>query len=586
MVNIPSKFIKQVHKALSKCDSITKLARPVAFRLPQPGGALSLKWNFQLLLIEKIDACLCIEEDFPLSSPTIFIDEKYYCRWPHVEEHGKLCLFEQSTVFNQSNIEGVILEWIKQACELLTKSINGSNTKDFRDEIQSYWLRCAENKCTRTVVSILQHPFTTRVVTVCFENNIVLLADDEEQAKCWFSNYSNSKKSQNLNCFKSVLIDIGDNIITPCKYPKTGNELLNLIKSLEIDIQDEMQIAVEKRSSFFIFVMNVVAKSSDCLIATVQTWPSKSSKIKDGFRTEGAIPPNILIKRLFSPKLENTDLERADPIWIHGRGKNPEVEELCKKNITIIGCGSIGSAVAELLLKSGVGKMNLIDSDTLSSANVSRHVLGMRSLNKPKSSELCSKFKQDYPHCKIRSCQNEWQKIEKVEEVLGASDLILELTANKYSYQKLNEWHRNENKRKIPIIYGYTENNATAGLCLTIANKGGCIECALDKFGKYKFKITQWPPNQTHHEPGCGAEFVSYGAIELQQTTSLISKKAIDVLLRGHAYSETKCWVADKYTVFDLGGNWTEEWKSHDKFRDEGCLIFSQPIKKDCKLCS
>ena len=584
-MTISSILIEQVHEVLSNCDSITKLEESIEPSSSQSGDKLSRRWNFQFLLAEKIDAYLCIDEDFPLSSPTIFIDEKYYCRWPHVEERGKLCLFEQSTVFDQSNIEGVIFEWIKQACKLLTKSINGSNTKDFRDEIQSYWLRCAENEYAGTVVSILQHPFTTRVVTVCFENNIILLADDEEQAKCWFSNYSNSKKSQNLNCFKSVLIDIGDNIITPCKYPKTGDELLNLIKPLGIDIQDEMQIAVEKRSSFFIFVMNVVAKSSDCLIATVQPWPCNKSKIRNGFRTEGAIPLRILIKRLFTQKLENTNLERADPIWIHGRGKNPEVEELCKKNITIIGCGSIGSSVAELLLKSGVGEMNLIDFDTLSSANVSRHVLGMRSLNKSKSSELCSKFKQDYPHCQIRSWQNEWQKVEEVEKVLGASDLILELTANKYSYQKLNEWHRNENKRRIPIIYGYTENNATAGLCLTIANKGGCIECALDKFGKYKFKITQWPPNQTHHEPGCGAEFVSYGAIELQQTTSLISKKAIDVLLRRPTHSEMKCWVADKNTVFALGGDWAKEWKSHNKFRDEGCLIFSQPIKKDCKLC-
>ena len=585
-MTISSILIEQVHEVLSNCDSITKLEGPFEPSSSQSGDKLSRRWNFQFLLAEKIDACLCIEEDFPLSSPTIFIDEKYYCRWPHVEEHGKLCLFEQSTVFNQSNIEGVILEWIKQACELLTESINGSNTKDFREEIQSYWRRCAKKKYPRTVVSILRHPFTTRVVTVCLENNIVLLADDEEQAKCWFSNHSNSKKSRNLNCFKSVLIDIGDNIITPCKYPKTGNGLLNLIESLGIDIQDEMQTAVEEHSPFFIFVMNVLAKSSDCLIVAVQEWPSKADIFKGSFRTLGTIPPNILTNRLFAPKLANTNLQRADPIWIHGRGKNPEVEELCKKNITIIGCGSIGSAVAELLLKSGVGIMNLIDFDKLSSANVSRHVLGMRSLNKLKSLDLCSKFKQDYPHCQITSCQNEWQKVKGVEDVLGASDLILELTADKYSYQKLNEWHRNENKRKIPIIYGYTENNATAGLCLTIANKGGCIECALDKFGQYKFKITRWPQNQIHHEPGCGAEFVSYGAIELQQTTSLISKKAIDVLLCRHTHSEMKCWVADKDTVFALGGDWAEEWKSHNKFRDEGCLIFSQPIKKDCKLCS
>ena len=62
--------------------------------------------------------------------------------------------------------------------------------------------------------------------------------------------------------------------------------------------------------------------------------------------------------------------------------------EVTKKSYAIIGAGSLGSAIAELLVRSGVWRILLIDGDTLSVGNLARHTLGIKNLNHYKAHEL------------------------------------------------------------------------------------------------------------------------------------------------------------------------------------------------------
>ena len=49
-------------------------------------------------------------------------------------------------------------------------------------------------------------------------------------------------------------------------------------------------------------------------------------------------------------------------------------KKLCKSEITIIGCGGLGSPLAVYLVASGVGKINLIDFDVVEERNLHRQV--------------------------------------------------------------------------------------------------------------------------------------------------------------------------------------------------------------------
>ena len=574
-------IIESIENALRSSDHISEFkASNNGSRASQDSEGFYRKWDIQFRLSKVLCANIQIKSDFPLSWPEIYIDAEYFCKWPHVEESGKLCLFEPSSVFNQSDVEGIITCTLEYAYELLHDLITDKNTADFRDEIESYWKQCAPHKDNTRIISIVTPPFKTKIVSAYKNRDFILLADDHKQAKQWLSNYYDPTNEKEYELFKSILVDIGDKTIRPCDYPENGTGFLKLLGAFDINIDDKIRKAFVPLPSLIIICMNVETKHGDCLVASIQK--KSKNKLPNGFRSVDKLPPPILNQYLFSSKLYNAKVERADAHWVHGRDKNRnEVGALSAKTVAVIGCGSIGSSVAELLLKSGVGKMHLIDGDKLSTANVSRHVLGMNSAGKNKSEELCSMFRRAYPHAEIEAHNEIWQKTKEIGKIFKSSDLILELTADKYSLQRLNAWHSKKNKRKTPIIYGYTENHAAAGFCITIGKNGGDIECALDEWGKYKLKIINWQDDDVHHEAGCGAEFVSYGAIELQYTTSLIARKAVEVLQQpDRLTSEIKCWVANKETVITAEGDWTKKWKGHPSFRDEGFIMFSEKLPK------
>lgn len=61
-----------------------------------------------------------------------------------------------------------------------------------------------------------------------------------------------------------------------------------------------------------------------------------------------------------------------------------EAETLRTKHVAIVGCGAIGSFTADLLARSGIGKLTLIDGDRLVPGNCVRHLADRSHVPKPK----------------------------------------------------------------------------------------------------------------------------------------------------------------------------------------------------------
>ena len=71
--------------------------------------------------------------------------------------------------------------------------------------------------------------------------------------------------------------------------------------------------------------------------------------------------------------------------------RNPEERNaLSSKHIAIVGCGSIGSTVADIATRTGVGTLTLIDPDPVSAENIGRHVLTTRDIGQHKVDALAS----------------------------------------------------------------------------------------------------------------------------------------------------------------------------------------------------
>ncbi len=62
--------------------------------------------------------------------------------------------------------------------------------------------------------------------------------------------------------------------------------------------------------------------------------------------------------------------------------------EKCPSRIHIIGCGSVGSTVAELLVRFGLTRLSLYDFDVVESKNLANQLYGFRDIGRPKVEAL------------------------------------------------------------------------------------------------------------------------------------------------------------------------------------------------------
>lgn len=82
----------------------------------------------------------------------------------------------------------------------------------------------------------------------------------------------------------------------------------------------------------------------------------------------------------------------------------------CKDRIHIIGCGSVGSTVAELLARFGLTNVSLYDFDTVEEHNLANQMFTTESLYQPKVQEVMKRWLSINPEAKdsIKLYPNGW----------------------------------------------------------------------------------------------------------------------------------------------------------------------------------
>jgi hypothetical protein len=123
---------------------------------------------------------------------------------------------------------------------------------------------------------------------------------------------------------------------------------------------------------------------------------------------------------------------------------NDGLEKLQNTSVLVFGAGGVGSWAAEALVRSGIGKIGIIDNDTVCASNVNRQIEAtILTLGLPKASTLKKRLLEINPQCKISAwdelfCLENAGKfdIEKSDYVIDAIDTLahkldlIEITCN------------------------------------------------------------------------------------------------------------------------------------------------------------
>lgn len=510
------------------------------------------------------------DEEFPYSSPRIAIaDGPNVLVWPHLEKDGLLCILSSDTAVSSQNPAVVTKYILGDACRLIEESINGSNVEDFRLEFLSYWALAADKSVTN-YISILEPQGPSREITVWHGNSVHIVGENPEALERWLPRRgAKPSKNRKYTFYKGVLLWLPEPLL-PDEYPQTAADVRALARERSLAAEDVFKKIVASNAESIDVLLGASTANGACF-GTITIRPphakvmrrEKRNTLGDGFRP-GHVPQALSINRYLSRgvKVTKATVERADHSWIHGRDQDPLQERLHRMRVAILGCGSLGGGLANLLAQAGIGNLLLVDPAILEWPNVGRHALGADSVNFSKAKRLEQKIIKAYPHLGDISslCERVGPKAQSLMDKVTSCDLIVSTMGNWAAENFLNDVQQ-EREYFPPILYGWVEPNAAAAHAVLIPQGKACLRCGVNDKGCPNLTVTSWDSGYDMlQEPACGALFTPYGPVELCWAHALLAESVIDALTGPGNSAVHRVWIGYRNRIEAAGGTWSEKW--------------------------
>lgn len=105
-----------------------------------------------------------------------------------------------------------------------------------------------------------------------------------------------------------------------------------------------------------------------------------------------------------------------------------KMERLRRAHVLIVGLGGVGAYAAEMICRAGVGRMTIVDADTVQPSNINRQLPALHStLGRAKAEILAERFRDINPSVEL-TVLAEYLKDERIPELLDSAkyDFIID----------------------------------------------------------------------------------------------------------------------------------------------------------------
>lgn len=203
---------------------------------------------------------------------------------------------------------------------------------------------------------------------------------------------------------------------------------------------------------------------------------------------------------------------------------------LASCSAVVFGLGALGSSIAMLLAKAGIGEIRLVDSDTLMPGNVVRHVCGLTGVGSKKTTAMKFAIQAHNPDCHTEIYESTW-KAEDLQIRMKGCNVAVDATADHNFSLHLNEVCLACNQ---PIIFATTYRRASVGRI--IVHRGStdpclaCYEGAAQFWAEDAYPTIPVAPEGTFVEDGCAAPTEEAVALDVETVANLVARTAIKAM--------------------------------------------------------
>lgn len=513
-----------------------------------------------------------LKDTFPLSLPIILLKTPESAPMlPHVDADGFICVFDEEGLLLDSARPGkILLETVKQAQELLERGLTGTNARDFNQEFGAYW-GCPQSKVLITDISPVGGP---RIV---YKREV-------KRARFVISDISPGTRSAGARPVDGIYLPLrADKPLMPPQFGECWNipELLDIIESHALAEDRELMRSLNlprQKEHFILFGLPVELGSLHHTLFGATLTPTKRSELRG-------------IHHPLMPK-GSRDLIRIEPFKAYRWDAGYIVERgggytsLMKQRVLVIGCGAVGSLMAEQLARAGVGDLTLLDKDVLTSDNLYRHALGCAQVSDKKAVALAQQLEQGHPKTRVHPIASTIEhRLDEEPCFLNAYDLVVVAIGNPTIERHLNTF-AHTHRHVPPMLYTWLEPLGIGGHALLThidSSERGCYECLLEPSSLHN-RASFAAPRQsfTKRLTGCAAGFVPYGGLHASKTANLATELAIDYLRCRVDTHELRSWKGDATDFEEQGYSLSPR---HRQSPDELATQKLSYIRVGCNKC-
>jgi hypothetical protein len=448
--------------------------------------------------------------------PKVFL-VNHHQHLAHVGYNSVVCVNDgQGLSIDQARQADTVAETVMSALALLEQSAEGlkHGNDEFYNELEGYWTGLPNVVAGRTCAEIDER-----------DRFIVSYFDHARLTPTWYFVEHRGNIPPEFNVSKlaamPALYFALDEAVPP---PRPGSELDTTYVAELLSRLTAPQQALWHRLS------SSSAKTKSRLVALLLSVP----------RAAGG---RSLIGMSFSVRGGKVETHRgATPIAMfrhtatYMRQRGGASTALGSRHVAVIGCGSVGSEVADALATSGVGFLTLVDPEALSEDNVFRHVLGRTHVTQAKVYGLKDELMAKYPGLQVLPiangartwlAQSDLKNVDGIVFALGMPTLERDLAK-----------HLRESGRDVPLVHTWLEPLDLGGHSVLVRSAGeGCLECIFRDDEGVSTLVPQTAflaPGQkvSRSLTGCASFFVPYGAIQSRRTALLAAEQMLSALTK------------------------------------------------------
>lgn len=430
---------------------------------------------------------------------------------PHLGPHGWLCYLAQGTVvLDIYDPVGQSLACLQRAAIVFGRIMLGEMIEDLAEEFFAYWHG-------RHCFADMQGENLGR------QNCIVAEADG---FPLWFITDNEDRTTKKLKSLGYQVIDrtvltyriktdAQPHPLTRSWPPATVGDILawqsTLDRRCRRKIHKRIKEGERKKANGTLIVIESPLMTYGFAVLYERQSPIRKSKRIDRR------------KSIYGLKVIPISVVRIDDRYIAQRNM-PNSKTLSGKNIAVVGCGTIGGYLSDMLVKAGAGtcggKLTLVDFENLLPQNIGRHRLGFPDLMSNKAEAMAKELKRLTPSAEIRALP-----VDVRQAQLGELDLLIDATGE----ESLGHWLCGHYPPPTPMLSIWIEGPGTAvrALLRTKASNA-CYRCLWhsNRRGELRSTVDPLPAILAGH--GCEGLYVPFPASVSVHAASLGAEMTLD----------------------------------------------------------